>query len=57
MIYEAGGSGSLGPVVSGFLRMVKKPTPTGIRIKINERHNITNPTVEGRVPELLTPFT
>ena len=37
---------------SGFLRRVKKPTPTGMRIKIKDRQSNTNPT-EGERLELL----
>lgn len=39
------------------MRRVKKPTPTGIRIRIKAKQSITNPDVAGNVPELLTPFT
>jgi hypothetical protein len=52
---EAGGK-SCG-ISAGFFRMVKRPTATGMRMKINARHSIPNPAVAGNVPELLTPLT
>jgi hypothetical protein len=55
-IYEAGGSGSFGPADSGFLRRVKKPTPTGIRIKIRDKQTSTKPTVGDRDESLNVPF-
>ena len=57
-IYEVGGSVSLLETATtvGFLRSMKKPTATGIRIKIIERHRRTKPIVGERVPELATPL-
>ena len=40
---------------SGFFRRVKKPTPTGIKIKTSERQSRTNPTVGGRLELLKLP--
>ena len=38
---------------SGFLRNIKKPTTTGIIIKIIDRHRNTYPIVGGILPESL----
>jgi hypothetical protein len=35
---------------------MKKPTASGIRMKMIERQSSTNPTVGGSVPEFVTPF-
>ena len=42
-------------VSSGFLRRVKKPTPTGIRIKIKAKQRSTNPTDGERLDSLNVP--
>lgn len=42
---------------AGFLRRVKKPTPTGIRIRSSEKQSIPIPALAGSIPELLMPFT
>lgn len=44
------------PAASGFLRMVKKPTPTGMRIKINATHTKAMPTAGGRDDSLKVPL-
>jgi hypothetical protein len=51
--YEAGGTSS---AAAGFFLSVKKPTPTGIKIKINERQSRTNPTVGDKFELLNVPF-
>ncbi len=42
---------------AGFFRRVKNPTPTGMRIKSNEKQSIPIPAPAGNMPELLMPFT
>jgi hypothetical protein len=41
---------------AGLFRKVRKPTTTGIAMKITDKHRSTKPAVGGSVPELLTPF-
>lgn len=58
-IYAAGGGGVwslLAGATSGFLRMVKKPTPTGIRMKINATHISAMPTPGARDWSLNVPL-
>lgn len=41
---------------SGFFRRVKKPTPTGTRMKIKDRQSRTYPIVGDKAPELPIPL-